>query len=72
LSLKDDAPRLQTYLRKLFSNQNVRLDLHPKKSDMAELMIDDNFIGPIYYEKEDGEVSYQLQIAILDIDLDEA
>ena len=69
--MKDDAPRLQRYLRKLFSNENVRIDLHPKKTDMAEVMIGDDFVGPIYFEEEDGEVSYQLQIAILDIDLDE-
>ena len=30
------------------------------------------FIAPLYLEEEDGEVSYQFQMAILDIDLDEA
>ena len=69
--MKDDVPRLQTYLRKLFSNQNLRIDLHPKKSDMGEVMIGEDFVGTIYHEEEDGEVSYQLQIAILDIDLDD-
>lgn len=69
--MKEDAPRLQKYLRKLFNNENLRLDLHPKKTDMAEVMIGEDFVGPVYFEEEDGEVSYQLQIAILDIDLDD-
>ena len=60
------------YLAKMFRTDAVRVEMHPKKKDMAEVSIGDEFIGPIYREEEDGEVSYQLQIAILDIDLDEA
>ena len=70
--MKDDVPRLQRYLRKMFGNDALRVVLHPKKDDMAEIMIGEDFVGPIYHEEEDGEVSYQLQIAILDIDLEDA
>ncbi|MFT5509670.1 MAG: hypothetical protein ACI89J_002757 [Hyphomicrobiaceae bacterium] len=70
--MKDDAPRLQNYLRKLFGNDNLKVVLHPKKTDMAEIMIGDEFIGPVYHEEEEGEVSYQFQMAILDIDLEES
>ncbi|MGI9475897.1 MAG: DUF3126 family protein [Hyphomicrobiaceae bacterium] len=70
--MKDDAPRLERYLRKLFGTENLRVVSHPKKADMAEVMIGDEFIAPLYLEEEDGEVSYQFQMAILDIDLDEA
>ena len=69
--MKDDAPRLQKYLRKLFGNDKLNVVMHPKKTDMAEVMIGDEFIGPVYLEEEDGEVSYQLQIAILDFDLED-
>ena len=72
LSMKDDVPRLERYLHKLFGNQNLRVVMHPRKTDMAEISIGDEFIGPVYREEEDGEISYQLQIAILDIDLEEA
>lgn len=71
LSMKDDLPRLQRYLRKMFSTDALTIDMHPKKTDMAEVMIGENFIGPIYFDEDEGEVSYQLQIAILDIDLEE-
>lgn len=70
--MKDDAPRLERYLRKLFGNDNLRVVPHPKKTDMAELMIGEEFIGPIYRDEEDGEVSYPFQMAILDIDLEDA
>jgi hypothetical protein len=70
--MKDDVPRLERYLRKLFQNDRLRVVMHPKKTDMAEISIGDEFIGPVYREEEDGEVSYQFQIAILDYDLEEA
>ena len=41
----------------------------PQKNDSAEVYIGDEFIGVIYRDDEDGEVSYQLQIAILESDL---
>ena len=44
----------------------------PTKKDSAEVYIADEFVGVIYVDEEDGERSYDLNIAILDIDLDEA
>ena len=69
--MKEDVARLERYLRKLFRTDAVRVVMHQKKTDMAELFIGEEFIAPLYREEEDGEVSYQLQMAILDIDLDE-
>ena len=70
--IKDDAPKLQRYLRKTFSNDNLRVIPHTKKKDMAEVFVGDEFLAPLYREEEEGEVCYQFQMAILDIDLDEA
>ena len=69
--MKEDVARLERYLRKLFTTDALRVVMHSKKTDMAEVFIGDEFIAPLYREEEDGEVSYQLQMAILDIDLDE-
>ncbi len=69
--MKSDLPRLQGYLQKMFNNGELKIVPHQKKTDMAEVFIGEEFIAPIYREEEDGEVSYQLQIAILDFDLDE-
>ena len=69
--MKDDVERLERYLRKIFHTDALRVVLHSKKTDMAEVFIGEEFIAPLYREEEDGEVSFQLQMAILDIDLDE-
>jgi len=69
--MKDDAPKLQRYLRKVFNNDGLRVVPHKKKNDMAEVFMGDEFIAPLYREDEDGEISYQFQMAILDIDLDD-
>lgn len=70
--MKEDLPKLQKYLRKVFRTEALKVVMHPKKKDMAEVFIGDEFIAPVYREEDDGEVSYQLQMAILDVDLDEA
>ncbi len=70
--MKEDVPKLQKYLRKTFRCDALRVVMHPKKKDMAEVSVGDEFIATLYREEDDGEVSYQLQMAILDVDLDDA
>jgi hypothetical protein len=70
--LKDDIPKLQKYLRKTFRCDTLKVVMHARKKDMAEVFVGDEFIATLYREDEDGEISYQLQMAILDLDLDEA
>ena len=72
MALKDELPEVTQYLRKRFNSAGLRVVMHPKKTDMAEVYIAEEFIAPLYREEEDGEVSYQLQMVILDVDLDEA
>jgi len=43
----------------------------PRKNDSAEVFIGDEFIGVIYRDDEDGELSWNFQMAILEVDLDE-
>jgi hypothetical protein len=69
--MKEDIPRLQKYLRKVFRTETLRVVPHPRKKDMAEVFIGEEFIAPLYREEEDGEISYQLQMAILDVDLED-
>jgi len=41
----------------------------PQKTDSAEVYIGDEFIGVVYRDDEDDDLSYQFQMAILDFDL---
>lgn len=70
--MKDDIPRLQKYLRKVFGSDAIRVVMQAKKNDMAEIFVGDEFIATLYREEEDGEIEYQLQMCILEMDLDEA
>jgi len=69
---KEEIARLQAYLRKTFSTTNLEVRARPKKTDSAEVFIGDEFIAVLFREEEDGEISYQFQMAILDLDLEEA
>ena len=67
---KDELARVQTYLRKTFGTPSLEVRAQPKKDDMAEVFIAGEFVAALYKEVEDGETSYQLQMAILDMDLE--
>lgn len=69
---KDELAKLQAYLRKTFGTQNLTVRARPKKDDSAEVYIGDDFVAVLFREDEDGEVSYQFQMAILEMDLEEA
>jgi hypothetical protein len=66
---KDELLKLETYLRKTFKTQAIEVRARPKKKDSAEVYIDDEFVGVLYRDDDEGEVSYQFQMAILEIDL---
>lgn len=67
---KTEIAKLQTYLRQKFNNPAVRVEARPKKKDSAEVYIGDEFIAVIFRDDEDGEVSWNLQMAILEMDLE--
>lgn len=69
---KDEIAKIENYLRTKFGLPNLGLRPQPKKSDMAEVFIGDEFIATLYRIDEDGEVEYQMQMAILEMDLEEA
>ena len=60
---------LETYLRKTFELDAIEVRKRAKKQDSAEVFVKEEFIGVIYKDDEDDEVSYQFQMAILADDL---
>lgn len=65
----EEIKKLETYLSKLFNSPEIELRRPPKIQDMVELHKGEEFLGTIYRDAEDGDVSYQVNFAILDIDL---
>jgi len=67
---KAELTKVETYLRRTFSNAALRVVARPKKKDSAEIYIGDEFIGVLSEDNEDGEKSYFFEMAILDTDLE--
>ena len=66
----DELKKVERYLRKLFNNQTIAVKARPRKDDSAEVFIGEEFIGVIYRDDEDDELSYNFTMAILNADLD--
>ena len=64
----DEILRVQAYLRLKFQNENFNLKRGPK-NDMVEVFLEDEFLGTLFRDDEEGDVSYAFSMAILDFDL---
>ena len=64
--------RLQQYLRSKFAVPTLSVRGRANKDDSAEVYFGDEFIGVIFRDDEDGDVSYDFNMAILEIDLPES
>ncbi|QDG77028.1 DUF3126 family protein [Labrenzia sp. PHM005] len=68
----EEVRKLEAYLQKKFELPSLQVRARPKKDDSAEVYIGDEFIGVIFRDDEDEDLSWNFQMAILEIDLDEA
>lgn len=65
----NEISRVQQYLRRTFDNNRIRIIPPPKPNAAVEVNIGDEFIGVLYRDDEDGEISFTLNISILEEDL---
>lgn len=64
-----DITRVQTYLRRLFGTERINL-IRPARAGLSvEVAVEDEVIGTLHRDAEDGEVSYALHLTILEEDL---
>ena len=63
--------RLEKYLRNLFRLDTITVVERPKQDDSVEVQVSGEFIGVLFKDEEDGEVSYAFNMAILEMDLPE-
>lgn len=68
---KEELENLQKYMQVKFGNPQLLVKARPKKTDSAEVYLGEEFIGVMYLDEDEGERSFNFQMAILDIDLDE-
>ena len=66
---RKESEMLQVYLRDKFKSNVIRVVERPKKDDSMEVYVGDEFMGVIFRDDDEGEISYSFNMAILDIDL---
>ena len=64
--------RIQKYLNSKFESTKFALKESQTNDDSMEVHLDGEFIGLIYRDEDEGEVSYAFQMAILEMDLPNA
>lgn len=63
--------KLQKYLQLKFGNRALDVRPRNKQNDSVEVYLGDEFLGLIYVDDEDGDKSYNFQMAILEEDLED-
>lgn len=66
----EEIKKLTRYFRAKFQLSSIEVRRRMQKQDSAEVYIGDEFIGVIFKDEEDGELSYNFSMAILDFDLE--
>ena len=61
--------RVQEYLQSKFNNPSIKLKERHQADGSVEVYLGEEFIGIIYKDDEDGDVSYDFNMSILDLDL---
>ena len=66
----DEINKVQTYLRNKFGQPTITLRTR-KTGDSVEVLLNGEFLGVIYKDEDEGEISYDFNMAILDMDLED-
>jgi Protein of unknown function (DUF3126) len=66
----EEIAKLQAYLRKSLKSPTMEVRKRAKKNDSAEVYIGNEFIGVVSRDDEDGDLSYNFDMAILEADLE--
>lgn len=64
-----DIERVQTYLRRLFGTDQIKIVPPMRKGLSTELAVKDEIVGTVHKDIDDGETSYSLTMTILEEDL---
>ena len=67
----DEIKKLESYFQRTFGNTSLSVKARPKKDDSAEVYLGEDFIGVLFRDEDEGELSYNFSMAILDFDLEE-
>ena len=63
--------KIEKFFKEKFNNKKIKIEGRANKSDSAEVLIEDEFIGVVFEDNEDGETCFQFNMTILSEDLEE-
>jgi len=66
---QSEISRVQRYLRDKFGTDRISLMPRKETDDSVEVHLGGEFIGVIYRDADDGEISYDFNMPILEMDL---
>ena len=66
---ESEMARVQRYLQDKFGNDSINIKDRPQSDVSVEVYLGEEFIGIIYKDDEDGDVSYDFNMCILEFDL---
>lgn len=69
---KNEIAKLEAYMRRVFGNDQINVRARPRKDDSSEVYLGDEFIGVLYRDEDEGELSWNFSMAILEADLEGA
>ena len=65
----NEIARVQSYLRRILSNDYIAITPPTRPGGPVEVAVADEFFGVLYRDDDEGEISYSLNISILEEDL---
>ena len=63
--------KIEHFFKQKFNNKKIKIEGRANKTDSAEVLIDDEFIGVVFEDNEDGETCYQFNMTILNEDIND-
>lgn len=67
----EEMTKIKAFIESKFKTTGITVKKREKAGDSIEVLINGEFIGLVYKDDEEGDVSYNFDMAILDIDLEE-
>ena len=63
--------KIENFFKQKFNNKKIKIEGRANKDDSAEVLIDNEFIGVVFEDNEDGETCHQFNMTILNEDLND-
>ena len=63
--------KIENFFKQKFNNKKIKIEGRSNKDDSADVLIEDEFIGVVFEDSEDGDTCFQFNMTILSEDLED-